>query len=343
MKEIATLRKRDLSIDIVRSICMVCIILAHVNPPIWLHTLRSFDVVGLVMISTICMKPYTNFKNYCQAIGKRIERLVIPAYIFIVCVLLSAYLLCLYLDIPYIYDKTNIINAFLLIDGIGYVWIIRILLINALLTPILFKLAECRSIYVYIGIILFLILLKVLFMMFPYNGNFAHFVFNYFILYSAGYFGIALYTLVLKKSAYKTVNIHLIAGLIILLSYKILCNWNYGDDLFILEKHPPMLDWLVYGVLITDILLIISKKLEFKIRDNNILLIATTWFSINSFQIYFIHAWLIIMFNIFSNASDTPIIISWWLKFILVFLLSILIKILYDMTKMTFRKNIRHG
>lgn len=342
-ENIATPNKRYLYIDIVRCLCMICIILAHVNPPSMLHTFRSFDVVGLVMISTICMKPYTNLKNYLKSIGKRIRRLVIPAYIFIICVLFSVYILCKYLNIPYIYNKTNVINAFLLIDGIGYVWIIRVLLINAILTPLLFKFAEFKSIYTYFCIILVLLLLKMLFIKFPYDGTLMSFIFKYFVLYSAGYFGIALFALIQKRNAYKFFLRNIIAAIFILISYKILCNYLYGDDLLVLEKHPPFLDWILYGVIISDILLLTSKKLEPFILYGSKLYIAITWFSTNSFQIYFIHAWLLIMFNTYMNFSDEKIIMPWWIEFIIVFILSVISKIIFDYAHRNMRKilNIR--
>lgn len=331
-------KQRDLSIDIVRCICMICIILAHVEPPSLLHTVRSFDVVGLVMISTICMKPAGSFRNNLRYIVKRIRRLVIPSYIFIVCVLLSVYFVCVYFKVPYFYDKTTIINSFLLIDGIGYVWIIRVLMINALLAPLLFKLVACRSLYLYIVGVIILFLLKVLLVHFPYKGSLTDFVFNFFVLYSGGYIGIAIYALIIKKNAYKIISTHVIGAFILLISYKVLCNYYFGDSVLKLEKHPPMLDWIIYGVIITDLLLLLARKISSFIRKSNIINLSVLWFSVNSFYVYFIHAWLIIMMKTYISITDYSINIVWWLKFVIVFTLSVLIKILYDKVLKAFKK-----
>ena len=43
--------KRLFYIDLLKTIGLLAVILAHVNPPIWLKQMRSFDVSLLVIVS----------------------------------------------------------------------------------------------------------------------------------------------------------------------------------------------------------------------------------------------------------------------------------------------------
>lgn len=73
---------RDNSIDILRFIGLMLLVLAHVGPPNWLMQLRSFDVPLMVFVSglTAARKEYTSYKGF---ILKRFKRLVLPVWIFL--------------------------------------------------------------------------------------------------------------------------------------------------------------------------------------------------------------------------------------------------------------------
>lgn len=334
---------RDLSIDIIRCVCMICIVLAHVNPPALLHTLRSFDVVGLVMISAICMKPNKSVPQYFSSILKRVRRLVVPTYIFILCVLISVYILCLYFKIPYLYDRNGIISAFLLIDGIGYVWIIRVLLINAVLSPLLFKLSSYQAIYVLVGSFLLLLVSKYLLILVPSQEHLSGFILYYYYLYTVGYFIIALYALLIKKSNYRSLLKHILIILALLIVYKLVFSYLLDENVLVLQKHPPMFDWIAYGIIITDLLFIITRRITPLVQSNKYILKSITWFSANSFQVYFIHAWLIIMYNAITRITGCELAITWWIKFILVFFISVLAKVSFDTIVGWFRTDKLNG
>ena len=118
-----TERRKD--IDILKTIALLCIILAHVYPPDNLFQIRNFDVVMMIMISAyLGLNNYKN-GNYFKYLLKRICRLVIPTWIFLI----------IFFLINYIFKINNfsfsqIVDSFKLNYGIGYVWIIRIYLIK---------------------------------------------------------------------------------------------------------------------------------------------------------------------------------------------------------------------
>lgn len=58
------MRNRDLSLDLLHAAGLICIILAHVNPPELLFQLRTFDIVMMVAVSTISYTEYFKPKPY---------------------------------------------------------------------------------------------------------------------------------------------------------------------------------------------------------------------------------------------------------------------------------------
>ncbi len=127
---------RDYRIDILRFIGLSMIILAHVAPPDIIFQLRNFDVPLMVIVSGMSfLLSYKVQEKYSSYLWKRIKRLVFPVWIF-----LGLYFLALSLIHPSHTDFTAeiMIDSFLLIGGIGYVWIIRVFLLVALVSPFLY-------------------------------------------------------------------------------------------------------------------------------------------------------------------------------------------------------------
>ena len=123
---------REKYLDILKTIGLLCIILAHVNPPKILFQLRNFDVVLMILISSYLSLKKQKEHNIKPYIIKRAKRLILPTYIFLTFFFIVAYF-------TNIYDITieNILESYALSNyGIGYVWVIRIYFIIVLLIPI---------------------------------------------------------------------------------------------------------------------------------------------------------------------------------------------------------------
>lgn len=77
--------KRELSIDLLRTIGLLCIVLAHVSPPKIVQQIRSFDVPFMVLISGILFRLSNNNNNNFsfKYIYKRFIRLVLPVWVFL--------------------------------------------------------------------------------------------------------------------------------------------------------------------------------------------------------------------------------------------------------------------
>lgn len=131
-------QNRDLSIDILRFLGISLIILAHVSPPLGLLDFRCFDVPLMLFISGLA---YANkdIKVSASFFWKRIKRLLIPVYGFLI-FYFSAYAFAYFvLNIDLGIQLKHVVGSFLLMEGIGYVWIIRVFLLVTLLTPWLIK------------------------------------------------------------------------------------------------------------------------------------------------------------------------------------------------------------
>ena len=125
---------RDFVFDLLRVVGLFSIVLAHVDPPDVLRALRSFDVPLMVLVSGAVFQ--IGFSGRAIALGaylrKRAFRLLAPVYAFLI-----FYFAVSAIVTPGRFHGRMIWRTFLLLDGIGYVWIIRVFLIVALIAPFL--------------------------------------------------------------------------------------------------------------------------------------------------------------------------------------------------------------
>lgn len=130
--------KRDDRLDFLRGIGLLCIVLAHVDPPGVLLQIRSFDVPLMVLVagSAFAISMQTRPKSgYIEYIRNRFIRLVIPTWIFLITFFFITLVASLVMHKPYPFSSQTILSSFLLLSGIGYVWIIRVFLLVSLIAP----------------------------------------------------------------------------------------------------------------------------------------------------------------------------------------------------------------
>ena len=113
-------------IDYLKVIGLFCIILAHVCTNPLIFQIRNFDVPLMVIISGFLAidsykRSVKNNNSLLSYYSKRIKRLVIPTWIF-----LTFYFFIIYIvggGVNFPYDLKTVFGSYLLLDGIGYVWI----------------------------------------------------------------------------------------------------------------------------------------------------------------------------------------------------------------------------
>ena len=126
---------RDTRIDFLRFTGLMMIILAHVYPPPWLFQLRNFDVPLMVFISGLSYRLSVKDEPYRSYVWARVQRLVFPVWIFLTLFFTLLALTAYPMPLPSFY---TIWRSYLLVDGIGYVWVIRIFLFVALIGPLVY-------------------------------------------------------------------------------------------------------------------------------------------------------------------------------------------------------------
>lgn len=133
---------RDLHIDLLRSIGLMLIIIAHSKAPNLINEIRSFDVPLMLFISGLVYSDKT-IKGYKLFYTHRLQRLVLPVWGFISLFLISLYTMQYLLHSGHVKSIELYIGTLLMLDpeySIGYTWIIRVFLLIMLITPILINL-----------------------------------------------------------------------------------------------------------------------------------------------------------------------------------------------------------
>ena len=206
---------RDSYIDFLRFLGLSLIILAHVSPPSSIFHLRCFDVCLMIFISGLSFsnKIIDNYKSF---LIHRIFRLLVPVYIFHTAFFFIIGMLKLG-GVDFEVSIKQIIESYLLF---GYMWIIRVFLIIALLTPLLIKInTRIKTNVLFFGFLL--VLLIILQISICYQIGISNVVFKEFIYPSIGYSLVFMCGLRIKDQAPERLR-KIVAIAVILLAFCLL-------------------------------------------------------------------------------------------------------------------------
>lgn len=280
--------KRDSSIDILRFIGLMLIILSHASPSAdFILQLRCFDVPMMLFISGLtCANK--EFPNYLEFIKKRTKRLIIPVYIFLIAYFIFLVIIQYLGYIPQILTTSKAIESFLLLDGIGYVWIIRVFLLIMLVTPLLCKVAKSKNYIVAIIIISLIILCDIIVHLLGYYTmpQLAHTIIHDYVIYALAYSAPFLLGYKLRYSNAKS-NLFWVIFCSLLLMLGI-CLYIYNIDFPISIspkfKYPPQAYFIIYGMF-CSLMLWISRNWWVKTIDCKL----TRFIGQNTIWIYLWH------------------------------------------------------
>lgn len=301
--------QRDVSIDILRAVALLSIILVHTDPPSIIAEFRQFDVPLMVFISTTVYKPSLNQAQYYI---KRAKRLLIPTWIFIAVYMLIMVSVQLLGIMNCGLTSNKIILSFMLFgDGMGYVWIIRVFLLCALITPWLDKFLNSKLKYAnFIGGGLVILIIQDLLVS---VGSvkmliFQNLIFSDIILYLVGYSFIVYVALYLKMLQEIKKTIVVMLWMFIYVTYYTVKQTYLGGSEFgsiSAYKYPPQSIYLVYGIFMS-IALWVGKAYIVKVLNCKLL----RFLGQNTLWIYFHHVLPIMLLNLFIS--------NWLIKFLLV-------------------------
>lgn len=140
-------KTRSFEFDMLKTIGIFCIIMAHTltKKEIFLYQLRNFDVPLMVMVSgALFWLTSANINySYPQYLKKRVTRLILPVWCFWILFFTISLVIAWLQGVPYPFSFKEIFYSFtLLIGGVGYVWIIRVFLLIALISPAILMLKK---------------------------------------------------------------------------------------------------------------------------------------------------------------------------------------------------------
>ena len=293
---------RDEKLDGLRAVGILCIILAHVGAPNFLYQLRNFDVVLMVFLIGYVYTLTPSRTSYMGYIIKRFKRLIIPTWVFL-CILFVILFAC-GIDIT----GEMVLHSYVMSDGakgVGYVWVMRVFFLVALISPILKRIVSiphkygtiCASYFIYEMIYCagtrFL------------TGGIAEYFAGEYIYNLLGYGIICAFGMAWAVSEKKKRKIVYIALVVI---FAVCCVYN-GFQPTQIAKRPPRIYYISYGLIATCTLFFIAyySKLGKWLFQNKFLV----WIGQNSFWIYLWHIvpiklityGIIVMVNYSCNTS----------------------------------------
>lgn len=123
---------RNEKLDFLRFVGLALIVLAHVDPPSLIFQLRNFDVPLMLLVSGVAFTLSAHSESYAEYVWKRVKRLVFPVWLFLTAFFTVKFLAGKFTDAI---DVKIALSSYLLLSGIGFVWVIRVFLLVALLAP----------------------------------------------------------------------------------------------------------------------------------------------------------------------------------------------------------------
>lgn len=320
------INSREVSIDLLRFLGLSLIILAHVQPPELLFQIRAFDVPLMLFVSGLAFsgrQPDFSGKFF----WKRLKRLVVPVYIF-----LTAYFICVYIARMFGVDfgvrHQHIIGSYLLMDGIGYVWVIRVFLLVGVLTPFFLafdKKIQSDSLFFSIWGIMIVALELLL-----ANQLGRHITFvREFVYYAVGYGLIFMLGLRFKrlKRGTKILAFAIIAvGYAALQIYNNQIFTNNGTYITVNNfKYPPRALFLLYGATLSFVSIFIANKLLKRVHIPSWIIFIGQ----NTIWIYLYHIPLIQLTGMMH--------LTWGMRFFSVYAIATLIVFLQNIVVFRFK------
>lgn len=306
---------RDKSIDIIRGIGLLLIILAHVNPPFVILQTRCFDVPLMLFVSGLSSSGKT-ISNYWEYIWRRSKRLLVPTYLFLTVYLFFLYLFqSLFAHNQVFVDWRIVFESYKMTGGIGYLWIIRVFFLIMLITPFLLKITKQLNNRSSLLLVLLAVGLATLIAWYS-----CHYIvspsikclFNDWLSNIIGYSAPFVMGLAIRNSNKAERFFYLFSLLVVVcvaLSFYIVHN-GFPIRLSPEYKYPPQSYYLIYGLFASCLLWCLKGPITRLLGTNTFLFIGR-----NTIWIYLYHIPSVLFVGFISN--------NWIVKYLLVLFVSI--------------------
>lgn len=302
--------KRNYSIDFIRALCLLLIILAHVDAPRIIQNIRCFDVVCLVFISGMSYEISRRRKHesYKRYMCRRIRKLLVPTYVLLTLIFGTVFVLN---HSPQPIGLIKIIESYFLYDGIGYVWFVRVMLMLAAISPLILNVQQNLDNRQQVFFALGWVAAYVVAIAF-YNLNILPFwpnlIFYNVIIFLLGYGMVYAFGMQYHKLKRQTKYIVVVVFALCCVGATMCGVGSAGTD-----KYPPGLLYLSYGGICSIVLYESFALLDIKSVPKSVLFLST-----NSFYIYLFHIVPLLILKYSENAVICTINNSWVFQYVFV-------------------------
>lgn len=236
--------------------------------------------------------------------AKRATRLLIPYYIF-----LAFYLPLEIIESPKRFSVDYIFRSLTLTGGPDLNWIILLFLMLAVLMPTLLYLLRSHKLFFFTYVLL-AVFSSILFL----NLELRTYKFIMWLPWSLMILTSWLFVKFHNRITSAYLALSSIATTIILSAYLLSTNYSL---LFIDNKYPPNLYYLLYGVAWISGLWFFLSFVDLKKKEWNIV----RFFSVNSYSIFFIHFWVFTFMRVVLKTN-----LHWGYVFVIVIISSVLVQ-----------------
>lgn len=282
---------RNERIDLLRFIGLALIIFAHANIPKFLFQLRNFDVPLMILVSGMSFGlTFKRHGSYVSYVWKRLKRILFPTWIFLTIFLPFLFIFNFPgLDLSY----KQIWSSYLLLDGLRFIWIIRVFLLVSLVAPFIYYFSSKKK-----SDISYLIKMLLIFLIYDIGRYFAlpyvsegygeniSLIVLYIIPYSLLF---ALGLEIPKYSIKKNISITLFFGVLFLtLAF---CLWTLRGNFVPTQvyKYPPSIYYFSYAIAVSTLLWVISGTLCNYLKASKKVNSFVMFVAQNSLWVYFWH------------------------------------------------------
>ena len=293
--------QRNLTIDCLRTIGLFLVVAAHCRIPESLYAFRQFDLVLLMLVSGMSYylsSTHRESQPFKSFIIKRFNKLVLPVWLF-----LTFYFIVFYIAGER-FSLETILSSFGLLSGIGYFWIFRVMFIASITNiPMSKAIGKFKlSSLIFICILVLAINDAVYYTVLPLIPNeIVREIYKIIITYTVGYGTISILGMQwINNSRKQNLLITFTFGVIYLVFGIILHFPNLQNF-----RHPPMLYFIAYGIMISGIL---YELFCIAGISNRRVTQIITWFSKNSMTVYIWHVFAINLGGYFISTEMNWII-----------------------------------
>jgi peptidoglycan/LPS O-acetylase OafA/YrhL len=284
--------QRNINLDLMRFLGVLTIMVAHAGPPEWLFQLRNFGTPLLIVASALTYAAIysTRTLDMRSFYKKRFTRLIVPAWFFLTFFFLFFVVAAKLMHKDYPFSLREILETYTFYDGIGFVWILKVYLLLALLTPFALKVTKLEIsnlryfsclVILYVG---YECALKLLMPVIP--QNLSRF-FDTVIFVAVPYSILYLYGMRLASLTNKNIAVAIVISLAVFLA---LAFTKYSDVGYFVStqkfKYPPTIYYLSYAFFALNLVYLICRRISGFAKTSQA---AIIWLASNSLWIYLWH------------------------------------------------------